>query len=327
MAMQTVQFKEHEGLVYPMAPLSLVPSVPWWNSNGSQSANYGESFGQLKPISTDPNSGNQLMPTKVVERGPVQGPEKGDTVQFTVFSGVCKSSANGQITQQLHSNSAQPEYQARLDLGFNQTMLHTKYPYLDPCYGLYSAYGPQITGRIMLLPLDMTNDDGPIYVNAKQYQGIIRRRQSRAKAEMGNKVIRKRKPYLHKSRHLHAVRRARGCGGRFLKTRNLNNEKGETVDKNMCNGKFSQPTESHSSETPKSDSGNWKPSMVANGSRSNHSGSEVTSMFLRGNLSYFQTSHSHPSVHPLFDMKTTRHGIVIPSKWVAAANNRCDLKV
>lgn len=137
----------------------------------------------------------------------------------------------------------------------------------------------------------------------------------------------KLQPYLHKSRHLHAVRRARGCGGRFLKTRNLNNEKGETVDKNMCNGKFSQPTESHSSETPKSDSGNWKPSMVANGSRSNHSGSEVTSMFLRGNLSYFQTSHSHPSVHPLFDMKTTRHGIVIPSKWVAAANNRCDLKV
>lgn len=100
----------------------------------------------------------------------------------TFLSGVCKSSANGQISQQLHSNIAQPEYQARLDLGFNQTMvkiscvfmdsvwlyliflpllyfsdrllillyglkwqLHTKYPYLDPCYGLYSAYGPQIT--------------------------------------------------------------------------------------------------------------------------------------------------------------------------------------
>lgn len=123
------------------------------------------------------------------------------------------------------------------------------------------------------------------------------------------------------------MRRPRGCGGRFLKTRNLNNEKGETVNKNVCNGKISQLTESHSSETPKSDSGNWKSSMVADGSRSNHSGLEVTSMFLRGNLSHFQTSHRHPSVHPLFDMKTTRHGIVMPSKWVAAADNRCDLKV
>lgn len=33
-----------------------------------------------------------------------------------------------------------------------------------------------------MLPLNLTTDDGPIYVNAKQYHGIIRRRQSRAKA-------------------------------------------------------------------------------------------------------------------------------------------------
>lgn len=45
----------------------------------------------------------------------------------------------------------------------------------------------------MLLPMNMAADDGPIYVNAKQYHGIIRRRQSRAKALMENKLTRARK--------------------------------------------------------------------------------------------------------------------------------------
>lgn len=45
------------------------------------------------------------------------------------------------------------------------------------------------------LPLDLA-DDGPIYVNAKQYHGILRRRQSRAKLEAQNKLVKSRKVHI-----------------------------------------------------------------------------------------------------------------------------------
>lgn len=112
----------------------------------------------------------------------------------------------------------------------------------------------------MRIPLQLDVKEEPIYVNSKQYHAILRRRLYRAKLEVQNKPIKDRKvlnmsmffclqfllnqtnntvamqPYLHESRHLHAVNRARGAGGRFLNTKKLQQStrtRGNTAESNM----------------------------------------------------------------------------------------------
>ncbi|KRZ69705.1 Nuclear transcription factor Y subunit alpha [Trichinella papuae] len=83
------------------------------------------------------------------------------------------------------------------------------------------------------------NDDQPFLVNSKQYERIMKRRHTRAKLEADGRIPRGRQKYLHESRHLHALNRIRGEGGRFnsgskreLKNKNANSNASPAANSN-----------------------------------------------------------------------------------------------
>uniref|UniRef100_A0A1J3IN08 Nuclear transcription factor Y subunit n=1 Tax=Noccaea caerulescens TaxID=107243 RepID=A0A1J3IN08_NOCCA len=119
---------------------------------------------------------------------------------------------------------------------YSEPMAHGVYPYQEPYYRSVFAHQPYLPHpypgvQLQLMgmqqqgvPLQCDAVEEPVFVNAKQYHGILRRRQSRAKLEARNRAIKSKKPYMHESRHLHAIRRPRGCGGRFLNAKKMNGD-------------------------------------------------------------------------------------------------------
>ncbi|CAH8353338.1 unnamed protein product [Eruca vesicaria subsp. sativa] len=256
--------------------------ISWWNAFGSQ---------PLTPVSLtgDSDSFGSAVET---EHG-VDKHNNNSATHLAFSLGDVKSSRGVPKP----AFSMQPPC---LEFGFTQPQM---YPCVEQHYGVVSAYGSQ--SRVML-PLNMETEDGTVLVNSKQYHAIIRRRQSRAKAaavlDKNKQSSRGRKPYMHHSRHLHALRRPRGSGGRFLNT------KSGTNAKKADGTKQPQPQQSNSqnSEVLHPESGTMNLTGL------NVSGSEVTSM------NYFLSS----PVHSL-------GGMLMPSKWITAAamdNGCCNFK-
>jgi hypothetical protein len=98
------------------------------------------------------------------------------------------------------------------------------------------------------IPIPSEIMEEPLYVNAKQYHRILKRRQARAKLEAEHKIPKQRRAYLHESRHRHALRRARGNGGRFLTSK----EKQKLLEEEKKDDQVhSSPSQN---DTPQSDS-------------------------------------------------------------------------
>ncbi|KAL3511641.1 hypothetical protein ACH5RR_024358 [Cinchona calisaya] len=224
-------------------------SHPWWASTDSQgqqsSLSRNLSFNMVSPMDCFPgtkqlgfniqdqeSSSTQSTGQSCREEASVENENYGKNV-MSIQPGCCGVHVKPEEDQSKSTISFQDCVLPCSSIDCRQ---YASYPFTYPDtynHGLLSAYGtyPVVHSQMMgmtpfrvPLPLDASQDE-PVFVNAKQFKAIMRRRESRAKLEAQNKLSKIRKPYLHESRHRHALKRERGSGGRFLNTKKLQESK------------------------------------------------------------------------------------------------------
>lgn len=239
-------------------------SIPWWNSCGTHILLYPTTtnlFSNMNSLVSNQTTevGNQTAqvssPTQSIGSSHGELSKESDDnpneLCLSTQSGSIQDKTNDKGSEHAHEQLKESQTKPTLPEGksqvffeptkfdYSQSLPYVPYAYADTHYtGGLAAFGshavvhPQVIGMPhsrFALPLQPAGEE-PIYVNAKQYHAILRRREHRAKLESKNKTLslKVRKPYLHESRHQHAMKRARGTGGRFLNTKKLQEQQSQS---------------------------------------------------------------------------------------------------
>ncbi|KAM3324383.1 nuclear transcription factor Y subunit A-1 isoform X2 [Capsicum chacoense] len=216
-------------------PNSTVFSEPWWNTAGNNPV----SLGLMGGSASDPPSAEQAVDGGS-QSDDGSNEEDDDAPEISETTIPMHSGSYAQVDQNLQSiaSTIPPKGDGSLTQPpqlepVAHSMACAPNLYVDPYYGgMLTPFGQHMVPPHVLdlhhprMPLPHEMAQEPVYVNAKQYHGILRRRESRAKAELEKKLIKVRKPYLHESRHQHALKRARASGGRFAKKSDADTSKG-----------------------------------------------------------------------------------------------------